>query len=1261
MSTLHKVQRMSDGCFHRLCDDIIRRLGPKYARLRTYGLNEDGESIVGQPDSYVGDSAATCRIAVCYTVQKRSWWTKLVEDVKEAVDASPNVEEVVAALPWDVDRDGPTKGENLYWLDKAKTAAGKAAFSILPGTEIARLLDTDHQDLRHAHLGIPYSRLSYQAIFAACRRTTVEAIDDLRAGGRYEPARYQYRNADRELFRMWQRATRGAKLGADREGAVRLIALVNDSGYGKTSLLCSFASSLSACQPVLFIQARHLSFVGEDSLVRAVVQALQGVLDPELARGEEAAMVYNLRHARLTVVLDGLDEAGNSDTVRRAVRYWLDSLLGRQSVLVLSSRREFWRLASERSWGRWMARMSTDDREAATPSNRSALTQSEPSAGVRLPGPFSLAELKGAWIAAGRPPDALSALRGEVREELRHPFTLRAFLELSAGAEVVSAPTRTDIMSAWLDVRLRAEEDPASRITAEVYRVTLVEVAKRISATNAGSIGVDELHGVSRFDASRPPGPVVERLLHVGILESLPGRADRIRFVFEAVQDFFLAEDDVAAVASDTQTVALDLVKGSFSKAYIRLERLGRGLIGSPLRNELLSALADLDPVRAAVVMQAHPSAYDSEVRERIVTALEEGLGSRHRARAAFSANLLGRLDCQEARKSLLEGLPAAECPYHLRVSGARALIRLGCLEGVAFVYACPHFGWIGTPYYFSQDIQRMRTADPAFRAALGDYAMVRLEALSGTHEHFRAVTVLAHLGNAHLAEHLNNRLAANGALQGYENHALLAVGTERAAAVFATSLRAAAAALLELREDDGGSARLEVHYSVSPKTSDLRHLITAPFEAALEELIGDVDDEVARLAIDLANTSKSPRLLHRSLVVQAGRRGLRFPSSGQVADTVDPHMWVSWWNAAESDAVRGMLLRAMSPVPSAETERILIECLDNPRFRSAAAHQLGKMRSHQAASPLRRLLDEGLPGSDSFEVIRAISLLADPAALDVLTQMVQDPAENQLSIIVTTLGAIGTVESERVLHELLDDEQAAEWLVSGLFLHGSSSAIARVVREATKDGRGPLWLAKQLPICFTWWGWTAGHFLTHVQDGELIAYLEEQEHEFQGPAKWKLLHAVEYIDSENVRRLLRKIAARRGTPEDDVLRGDDGLRASWVASRDLLNREDPSVAAYFVSEAISLDAQRSWAAHDLVKLPRDAVASCLREALSDCVANEQRATIVRLMGHFGSERDAAAVRGFVECDHDGLADAAYEAFCRLTDPMLVPSDWGGP
>ena len=101
MSTIDEIQQLSDGKFHSLGDDLLRRLEQRYRRLRTHGLNARGESIKGQPDSYVGDTAATASIAVCYTVQRASWWNKVIADVRAAVVAShlaTNTSETVRML-----------------------------------------------------------------------------------------------------------------------------------------------------------------------------------------------------------------------------------------------------------------------------------------------------------------------------------------------------------------------------------------------------------------------------------------------------------------------------------------------------------------------------------------------------------------------------------------------------------------------------------------------------------------------------------------------------------------------------------------------------------------------------------------------------------------------------------------------------------------------------------------------------------------------------------------------------------------------------------------------------------------------------------------------------------------------------------------------------------------------------------------------------------------------------------------------------------
>lgn len=414
MSTLNALQRLSDGQFHRLGDDLLPRLEPRYRQLRTHGLNERGESIIGQPDSYVGATANSCSIAVCYTVQRKGWWNKVVDDVKGAVTASPSVEEIVAVIPYNADRDRPKRTQKGDWLANARAAAGRASFRLIHGPEMAQLLDTDHQDLRHQHLGIPYSRLNGPSILASARASTATVIEAIRKGGRYDPGRYAARSADRELYRLWQQCLRKGRDGAQRIESVRMIALVNDSGVGKTSLVCSFAASLGAVLPVVLVQARDLGFGSEDALVAYVIHALQGVLDPGVRVGEEVAVMRHLPITMpLTLIVDGLDETHAPDAVRKAITYWLRSRLGPASVLIVTSRSEFWRTCSDQYWRRWMARAMSDERSPTPVAERSGIERIDPDAEEGLPDRFTEIELETSWVKAGRYRAELYALSQE--------------------------------------------------------------------------------------------------------------------------------------------------------------------------------------------------------------------------------------------------------------------------------------------------------------------------------------------------------------------------------------------------------------------------------------------------------------------------------------------------------------------------------------------------------------------------------------------------------------------------------------------------------------------------------------------------------------------------------------------------------------------------------------------------------------------------------------------------------------------------------
>src|SRR5581483_1561702 len=123
----------------------------------------------------------------------------------------------------------------------------------------------------------------------------------------------------------------------------------------------------------------------------------------------------------------------------------------------------------------------------------------------------------------------------------------------------------------------------------DVYRTALRIVARRIEEGGRGWVGIDQLDGVPWFDGANPPGSAVERLLHAGILESLPDHADRLRFVFETVQDFFLGDDDADFLEGHPGLLASRLADGTYSEAYIRLARLGGRIVNASRREEFLA------------------------------------------------------------------------------------------------------------------------------------------------------------------------------------------------------------------------------------------------------------------------------------------------------------------------------------------------------------------------------------------------------------------------------------------------------------------------------------------------------------------------------------------------------------------------------------------------------------------------------------------------------------------------------------------------
>ncbi len=1275
MGTIDEIQQLSDGKFHRLGDDLLRRIDPRYRRLRTHGLNERGESIKGQPDSYVGDTAATCVVAVCYTVQRSAWWNKIVDDVREAIAASPTVEEVVAVIPHNADRDGP-KDKSIDWLSTARAAAGQANLRVIDGREISRLLDTDHQDLRHEHLGMPYSRLTGPSILAGCRAASQRIINSIKGSGRYDHARYVSRAADGELSRLWQAACRHLADQGHGAGRVRLIALVSDSGVGKTSLVCEFARRLGTVLPVLLIQARDLLLNAEDGLVASVIQSIQGFLDTPARVIEEAALCKHLAGTvPLTVVLDGLDEAHNPEAVRMAVSHWLRSRLGQSSILIVTSRREFWRTCADPSWERWMPKPAPDDRSPVNVAERQPDDRVDPVAGIRLPDRFTEDELETAWLRAGQERQGLFALPAEVQGELRHPFTLRVFLELrSQDGGIPPISTRTALLECWLNRRLDAESLPSDRITRTLFQRALRALASRAADANTGSLSVDDLSDVPRFDPAHPPGPVLQRLIEANILETVPGQSDRIRFAVEAVQDFYRADADVEEIRAAPAPVAEAYSRLPFTTAYTRLERIGHRLAEESVRDEFARRLAELDARMAAVVVRAAVDRFSPDIRRMIADELGRQISENHRVRAAMAITLLGELGCQEAVEVLAADLlPPADVHGYLKALGATAFTKLGHAPAASFVYRWERFGVFSgnDTYYFKELLGTIRGSSHEFRLALAEEAIRQIQIPSGTKEHAKAVTVLAYLGDVRLVGHLEERLAQNGLLQGYESHSLIALGSDDAGDLFARAVIAVGGRLSGVPNDHASNlARHGITRTVKHTKYDIRYLLTPKFEPRLKRLIESENSDVSWIASDLAKRGLVAELLYPAVVAADRRGGYELATAterGEQRACITTDVWLGWWRRVSESRLKRRLLRMLPLYPSAEVEEILIECLDSPDLCDLAAGELGAYGIVRSAARLRDLLAEAATAENRWAkaaAARALGDLRDCLAVPFLEATAGEHSDDWvISQAVWSLGLIGDREAESALERLLrlgKGEEFEEEILEALLLCGSRSAVGIVVGRARSRSDGPHWLFQRLDGMSDARGWRRGEYYTHIYCDVLVDYLASQfTANSPGPDR-EVEDAFRQIDGPAVRSLLREWAGRSGPARSPADAGNNRRKASNIYFESLRDRGDESAIDYTLDE---WEHDRdgvyvSITADHLLNFPSAAVSQHLRRRLAASPAPMEAVRLLALLGRFGERVDADLASRFLDHPDDLLANVACETMLRLSDPLLVPDHW---
>lgn len=796
-------------------------------------------------------------------------------------------------------------------------------------------------------------------------------------------------------------------------------------------------------------------------------------------------------------------------------------------------------------------------------------------------------------------------------------------------------------------------------------------MASRVADRNAGSLTVDELIGVPRFDPAHPPGPVLQRLIEANILESLPGQSDKIRFSVEAVQDFYRAEADIEEIKSDPRRMAETYSRLRFTTTSPRLERIGHGLVGEEVRDEFARRLAELEPRMAAVVLRFAARRFSLDIRARVADELGRQISARHRVRAAMAIALLADMDCQESVKVLASHfLPPSEIPRHLKSLGATAFSKLGYVPAAQFVYRWEWFALRSNneTYYFKELLGTIRGANPEFRNALADQALQQISSPSGTHEHAKAVTVLAYLGDGRLVANLETRLAENGLLGRYENHALIALGTDPAGALFAQSVMAVGGKLAGLPDDHAKhDARMRIIELVHFSTNDIRYLLTPAFEPHLRRLIEDGSPDVSWIASDLARRGLVASLLYPTAVA-ADRRNRFETEHREQRACVTTDVWLGWWRQSTDLRVRRSILRLLPLYPSAEVEEILIECLDSPDLRSSAARELGKYGIVRSAARLRGILAEGIIEGDKWgksEAAHALGDLRDEGAVPLLENTAAAHLDDWVvQQAVTSLGLIGNTEAESALERLLQCGKGGEFeemVLEALLLCGSRSAVAVVLSRARSRQDGPHWLCERLSGRITEArGWRRGEYYTHIHTDDIIEYLASYYQTGSPGQDRELGEAFRQIDSPAVRGLLRKWAGLRGSPQDSLVRENRRRSLSDVCFEELRDRGDESAIEFTLDEWGDKEDHIyvSITADFLRPFPATAVAERLRLRLAAVTTASEFVRMLALLGRFGETIDVELASRFQDHPDDLVANVACETMLRLSDPMLVPDRW---
>lgn len=991
--TFQELQRLSAEKLHELGDLLLPTIAPSLAGLRKHGLNTEGKTRKGTPDSFVGDSARTCRVAVEYSTQATGVEGKLRDDFGKVRQHCPTAREIALCT------NRSLEGKDLDSL-KGAAAQNGVQLQIIDGRELTRVLCSDRQDLRARFLNIPIGAHTILSL----TRGLARALDEM-GRGRVD-SESQNRFVPRPKFDRVVRDASAATPG-------RVLLLTAPAGFGKTTWSFDYARRHADDAPVFWVSAKELALTQVDPLSIAVVHASYGT--PDAHRVAELADLLRRERRCLHIVLEGIDEVRDYAALADRLKSFRRSRLASVSSLLLTCRAEAVPLLERYLRPSLPEAFGTFQETGQGSSGKIRLPEFDAEQATALLRKSGATDGMAREVARILPPQ----FRGNPL------FLLRSLERARAGLPAPNGDDNEEWIEGFAsdfvtDIAARMHSDGRAPRKTQI-RTFLEEMAKQ-ALTSPSSCVPPERLGEIRGADEEGENTLLERAVQAGVLRYRP---EGVGFSHSLFFEHFAA----AALSKFEIGDWLRQLQGDGRRdILVRLVAL------QPDPSPLISYLLTQDPVAACEVAARLPTVGDSTLRQAIVAAAVLLLKGRFLSDRARGLRLLSGLKWPEATAQAgdwFNGLPA-EAKRDWLADAAELFLAHEAVDAFRVVvgHADLAFNW-----YEPSFVRRITSLSPAFQRSLTERARGLLSKAKDRWHRQRLTKFLAILGDRWLVDHLRDRLAG-AAFEEHDYRALLHLNSEESILLYAEAVEAC------LQAEDQ-ARRLSGYDTYLSKSTDI-----LMFDyGALKELVASAllfgNDERAAFAIEWAAFMGDDDLLLPAY--QATRRfnGLWLMMHGLVENILkrgDAKAALALYGRYEQPAIRGAIVHNLHVVGGQEVVTFLLERLNDDEHQFSAIQALGFLGARGAGPMIQALLKSPKPDIASM----AARVLGDLRFAPAVDDLVQAMKASHVYGAIRALGKIGGAVAYREIASHFESAQSE---------HDRGEVLEALVRRREPEG----------------------------------------------------------------------------------------------------------------------------------------------------------------------------------------------------------------